>query len=86
MGQTHRKNRITKSEGDKIIIPEDILSEIESLPHKKNNKNVVFSEWEDELLIKYGEEKSLTQIASILKKTPTTVMRRRRMLMKGILE
>lgn len=71
-----------KSANHKIIISQDIIRDIESLPNKQNNRKIEFEEWEDKLLIQYGGKKSLTQIAQMLGKKKTTVFKRYRELCK----
>ena len=76
------KNHCSKSHGDKIVIPRDILNEIKSLPDKNNNQKVIFEKWEDDTLLKYGRTKSLKKIAEILNRKVTTVRERYRVLMR----
>jgi DNA-binding NarL/FixJ family response regulator len=66
----------SKNTHHKIIIPQEILKDLEILPDKKNNQKVTFSEWEDEVLIKYGKSKSLRKIAKILQRKETVVRKR----------
>ena len=76
MASTFGKYSSPKSDSNKIVIPNDILREIELIPDKRNNQKVVFAKWEDEILIKYGKIKSLKEIAKILNKKPTAVTER----------
>lgn len=70
----------------KIIIPRDIIQQIESLPEKKSNIKIIWQPWEDEILMLYGGKKSLRGIAKILGKKNTAIIERYKKLKEKKIE
>ena len=74
MARTLGGHIISKSKSHKIVIPQDILSQIESLPNRKCE--IKWQDWEDEVILKYCGIKSFTAIGKILGKTRTATTER----------
>ena len=65
----------------RILIPKDILEQLEALPPRKAGCiGIQFTPGEDEAIRQFAPFKSMTKIARILGKSPASVMKRYRVL------
>jgi hypothetical protein len=81
MGLSHRSSGKSKGKNPEIVIPKELVGELEALPNKYERR-IVFTVQDDEIIKRYGKLKSLTSIAKIIGKNEKKVRLRYKELME----
>jgi len=76
MASSYSRCKSAKIKKPEIIIPEDIVKKLESLPNAITGRKYCFQPWQDEVLRKYFPNKSVRSIGDVLKLSRHVIERR----------